>query len=84
MRGASVRHEVGGRAARSGKRIGAALIAWARACPRPLVLFFDEIDALRGPSLITVLLQLRNGCPGRPREFPASVVLCGLRDVRDW
>jgi hypothetical protein len=28
--------------------LGDALAAWARACPRPLVLFFDEIDALRG------------------------------------
>ncbi|MEZ4300637.1 MAG: ATP-binding protein [Polyangiaceae bacterium] len=64
--------------------LGSALSAWARACPRPLVLFFDEIDALRGQSLITVLRQLRDGYPGRPREFPASVVLCGLRDVRDY
>ena len=30
----------------------AALAAWARACPRPLVLFFDEIDALQGKSLV--------------------------------
>ena len=64
--------------------VGAALTAWARACPRPLVLFFDEIDALRGASLITVLRQLRDGFPSRPRNFPASVVLCGLRDVRDY
>jgi hypothetical protein len=26
-----------------------------RACPRPLVLFFDEIDALRGESLRSIL-----------------------------
>ena len=64
--------------------IGIALRTWARACPRPLVLFFDEIDALRGKSLITVLRQLRAGYPARPKEFPASVVLCGLRDVRDY
>jgi len=31
-----------------------ALAEWARACPRPLVLFFDEIDALRGESLRSV------------------------------
>jgi hypothetical protein len=31
--------------------LGAALSAWARACPRPLALFFDEIDALRGAEL---------------------------------
>ncbi len=61
-----------------------ALSAWARVCPRPLVLLFDEIDALRGQSLISVLRQLRTGFPSRPAHFPHSVVLCGLRDVRDY
>ncbi|MEZ4296127.1 MAG: ATP-binding protein [Polyangiaceae bacterium] len=68
----------------AGNHLSAALTAWARACPRPLVLFFDEIDALRGQSLITVLRQLRAGFVRRPGDFPASVVLCGLRDVRDY
>ncbi|WP_437607748.1 AAA family ATPase [Sorangium sp. So ce834] len=62
----------------------AALRAWAEACPRPLALFFDEIDALRGQGLLSVLRQLRSGFPERPDHFPASVVLCGLRDVRDY
>jgi hypothetical protein len=35
-----------------------ALTAWASACPRPLVLFFDEIDALRGASLDGYLERL--------------------------
>ena len=61
-----------------------ALTDWARTCPRPLVLFFDEIDALLGDSLIAVLRQLREGFPDRPDAFPWSVVLCGLRDVRDY
>jgi hypothetical protein len=64
--------------------LGQALAAWARACPRPLVLFFDEIDALRGASLVSVLRQLRDRFPDRPEGFPASVALCGLRDVRDY
>lgn len=64
--------------------LGSALTAWAQACPQPLVLFFDEIDALRGQSLLSVLRQLRAGFPNRPAAFPASVVLCGLRDVRDY
>lgn len=68
----------------AGALLGAALATWARACPRPLVLFLDEIDALRGQSLIAVLRQLRAGFPNRPERFPASVVLCGLRDVRDY
>ncbi len=60
------------------------LTAWAQACPKPLVLIFDEIDALRGDSLKTVLRQLKAGYGDRPTAFPASVVLCGLRDVRDY
>lgn len=64
--------------------LGTAIGAWARVCPRPLVLFFDEIDALRGASLISVLHQLRDGFNERPEGFPSSVALCGLRDVRDY
>ena len=48
------------------------------------MLFFDEIDALRGESLRSVLRQLRDGFPSRPGAFPASAVLCGLRDVWDY
>jgi len=62
----------------------AGLQAWAKASPRPLVLFFDEIDALRGESLRSVLRQLRAAYPNRPKLAPWSVVLCGLRDVRDY
>ena len=64
--------------------LASGLGAWAASCPRPLALFFDEIDALQGRSLESVLRQLRSGFPKRPERFPASVVLCGLRDVRDY
>ncbi|MFN3200552.1 MAG: AAA family ATPase [Bradymonadia bacterium] len=57
---------------------------WAAACPKPLALFFDEIDALRGQSLVSVLRQLRMGYDNRPDHAPWSVALCGLRDVRDY
>lgn len=67
-----------------GRRLRARLGTWARSCSRPLALFFDENDALRGESLNSVLAQLRDGCSSRPVNFPASVVLCGLRDVRDY
>ena len=67
-----------------GARVSASLETWARICPRPRILFFDEIDALQGSSLQSILRQLRSGFPNRPRGFPASVVLCGLRDVRDY
>lgn len=60
------------------------LRAWARACPRPLVLFFDEIDALSGDSLLGVLGQLRDRFTERPENAPWSVALCGLRDVREY
>ena len=61
-----------------------ALARWAAADPRPVVLLIDEIDMLIGDSLLAVLRQLRVGYPGRPRSFPQSVVLCGVRDVRDY
>jgi ATPase family associated with various cellular activities (AAA) len=61
-----------------------AFAAWAEACPRPLVLFLDEIDALTGRSMLSVLRQLRDGFADRPTGFPSSIALCGLRDVRDY
>lgn len=61
-----------------------ALAAWASRAPRPLVLIFDEIDALQGDSLKAVLDQLHTGYAERPAAAPWSVVLCGLRDVRDY
>ena len=68
----------------AGRLLGAALDTWTRTIPRPLVLFVDEIDALRGPALISVLRQLRSGYPDRPGAFPWSLALVGLRDVRDY
>jgi hypothetical protein len=67
-----------------GSRIGAALSAWAQASPRPLVIFLDEIDALRDDTLLSVLRQIRSAYAGRPEHFPASLALIGLRDVRDY
>lgn len=70
--------------ANPGSRIAAALTAWSRACPRPLVIFLDEIDALRDAVLLSVLRQLRAGHVTRPEGFPWSLALVGLRDVRDY
>ena len=61
-----------------------ALTRWAEASAKPLVLLIDEIDALIGDTLLAVLRQLRAGYVLRPEEFPQSVVLCGVRDVRDY
>ncbi len=60
------------------------LARWCSAVDRPTILLIDEIDALVGDLLITVLRQLRAGYPDRPQAFPQSVVLCGVRDVRDY
>nr|WP_199307124.1 ATP-binding protein [Alkalinema sp. FACHB-956] len=67
-----------------GQRIQAALRAWAKASPRPLVILIDEIDALRDQALLSMLRQLRDGFPDRPKNFPQSIGLIGLRDVRDY
>ncbi len=62
----------------------ALLERWAQQSDKPLVLMIDEIDALVGDTLIAVLRQLRAGYAQRPAAFPQSVVLCGVRDVRDY
>lgn len=67
-----------------GQRLSTALKAWSESMPRPLVLFLDEIDALQNQTLISVLRQLRAGYPRRPQNFPWSLALIGLRDVRDY
>ena len=67
-----------------GQALRQALLRWCMADRRPLVLLIDEIDALVGDTLLSVLRQLRVGYPGRPARFPQSVVLCGVRDVRDY
>ena len=56
----------------------------SQSLPKPVVLFIDEIDALVGDSLVSVLRQLRAGYANRPDAFPNSIVLCGVRDVRDY
>ena len=60
------------------------LTKWSLASPHPLVLLVDEIDSLVGDTLISVLRQLRSGYDRRPAAYPQSVVLCGVRDVRDY
>ncbi len=60
------------------------LARWAQHSPKPVILFIDEIDALVGDTLISVLRQLRAGYAQRPANFPQSIILCGIRDVRDY
>ena len=64
--------------------LGTLLATWTRAADTPLILLIDEIDSLVGDSLVSVLRQLRTGYIHRPAGFPQSVVLCDVRDVRDY
>jgi hypothetical protein len=66
-----------------GSRLLDLLSRWSRQCPRPVVLFLDEIDALFDDLLISVLRQLRTGYADRPGS-PQSLALIGLRGVRDY
>ena len=45
-----------------------ALTRWCMADPKPLVLLLDEIDALVGDTLLSVLRQLRSGYEQRPKH----------------
>lgn len=57
----------------------------AALAPLPLVLLFDEVDGLVGAAMVSFLTQLRHGYIERSRvPFPASVVLVGQRQVRDY
>ncbi|MCB0062220.1 MAG: AAA-like domain-containing protein [Caldilineaceae bacterium] len=64
--------------------LNAMITRWAAQSEKPLILLIDEIDTLIGDTLISVLRQLRAGYPNRPADFPQSVILCGVRDVRDY
>jgi hypothetical protein len=57
---------------------------WCEKSDLPVVLFIDEIDSLIGDTLISVLRQIRAGYDKRPGRFPQSIILCGIRDVRDY
>jgi hypothetical protein len=53
--------------------------------PRPLVVLVDEVDGLVGETMVSFLTQLRQGYIDRSETpFPASIVLVGQRQVRDY
>jgi hypothetical protein len=60
------------------------LAQWCERTPQPLVVLLDEVDALIGDTLISLLRQLRAGYNQRPTAFPQSIILCGVRDLRDY
>ncbi len=60
------------------------LTRWCETAPLPIVLLLDEVDALIGDTLISLLRQLRAGYPKRSALFPQTVILCGVRDLQDY
>jgi hypothetical protein len=63
-------------------RLWEGLSAWAQVCPRPIVVFFDDIDSLHDAALESVLRQLETGFSRRPSFFPWSIGLVGQLDIR--
>ncbi|MEA1969506.1 MAG: AAA-like domain-containing protein [Thermodesulfobacteriota bacterium] len=61
-----------------------ALSRFCHSIKAPLILLLDEIDSLVGDTLISVLRQIRSGYIERPKPFPQAMILCGVRDVRDY
>ena len=67
-----------------GTALNQCLTNWAVDQSKPLILLMDEVDSLIGDTLISVLRQLRSGYDKRPQSFPQSIILCGVRDIRDY
>jgi hypothetical protein len=63
--------------------LGDYLTDWCDTLGKPMVLLLDEVDALYDDVLISTLRQLRDGFQTRPKYFPQSMALVGLRDIRD-
>ena len=62
------------------------LIDWSKkVAPKPLVILFDETDALEGDAMISFLRQLRGGFMNRGiGKFPVSIALVGMKDLKDY
>jgi hypothetical protein len=67
-----------------GTKVEEFLTRWCAQSPLPVALLLDEVDALVGDTLISLLRQLRAGYPKRPAQFLQTVILCGVRDLRDY
>ncbi len=68
----------------AGSGLNAVFSYLSRTFSRPLVLLIDEIDALTGDTLISVLRQIRAGYDRRPSNFPSTIILCGVHDIKDY
>jgi hypothetical protein len=66
--------------------VSSILTDWAKkVTPKPLIILFDEVDALEGDAMISFLRQLRGGFMERGiGKFPVSIALVGMRDLKDY
>jgi hypothetical protein len=66
--------------------VSSILADWAKkTVPKPLIILFDEVDALEGDAMISFLRQLRGGFMDRGvGKFPVSIALVGMRDLKDY
>jgi len=66
--------------------VNSILTDWAKkTAPKPLIVLFDEVDALEGDAMISFLRQLRGGFMDRGvGKFPISIALVGMRDLKDY
>lgn len=60
----------------------AALTEWAKVCPLPIVLFFDDADSLSPSVLESIFQQLEAGFSRRPAFFPWSIGIVAQFDLR--
>jgi AAA domain len=60
------------------------LNSWSKIQSKPIVLLIDEADSLWDNVMISFLRQMRDGFQMRPENFPASIALVGLRDIREY
>ena len=58
----------------------------SKSAGKPLVVFFDEVDCLCDATLVSFLRQLRDGAISKTKgvDFPASIALVGMRNIRDY
>ncbi len=69
-----------------GSWLRAMLTQWSHALGDvPLILLIDEADVVTGDAMVNLLSQLRAGFSNRGAgQFPTSVALVGMRDLRDY
>ena len=56
----------------------------SQASQKLIVLQLDEVDTLVGDTLISLFQKLGVAYPKDSAQFPQTVILCGVRDLRDY